>query len=196
MREHLHIAAGVADAPAVTCDRGAEHQTYRRNAAVLIALVKRAQGLTLVLTRRTAHLKDHANQISFPGGRMEPEDANAAATALREAHEEIGLDRERVDVLGGLRSYNTVTGFLIHPIVGWIEEPQAHYHIDPDEVAAAFEIPINHIIDPANHRQDSYRRQGEERRYFVIPYREHYIWGATAGMLVGFTRLLRTDFSS
>ena len=158
-------------------------------AAVLIALVARVDGPSLLLTRRTAHLSAHAGQISFPGGRMEPEDANAAAAALREANEEIGLDPSAVEVLGGLRSYDTVTGFRIHPIVGWIEPPVS-FDTDPFEVEELFEVPFTFIVDPHNRRRDSFVLGGVRRHYWAIPYRHYYIWGATAGMLVNFSRIL------
>lgn len=189
LREHLHIAAGHAP-PAPPGDQGYARQGGRKQpAAVLVGIVERADGLQIILTQRAAHLKSHAGQISFPGGRMETTDANAAAAALREANEEIGLDASCVDVLGGLRSYDTITGFRVHPVVGWITDP-GDYVLDPSEVDEAFEVPLSFLIDPANHRRDSYMRGNERRHYFVIPYRQRYIWGATAGMLVGFSRLL------
>lgn len=200
LREHLHLAAGHATHYGPSGDQGHDDrhserpQPAKTPAAVLIALVERAQGLQLILTQRAAHLKAHAGQISFPGGRMEDNDANAAAAALREAQEEIGLAPEKVEVLGGLRNYDTVTGFRVYPIVGWIAEPTS-YVIDPSEVDEVFEVPLDFIIDNANHRQE-YRMRGNEKRYFfAIPFEQRYIWGATAGMLVGFARLLHTDFS-
>jgi 8-oxo-dGTP pyrophosphatase MutT (NUDIX family) len=158
-------------------------------AAVLLGLVARPEGPSVILTRRTAHLRDHAGQISLPGGRIEPGDDGPAAAALREASEEIGLPPEEVELLGGLRHYDTVTGFRIHPVVGWIEPP-VELAPDPFEVAEAFELPLAFVLDPANHRRDSYERDGERRRFYVLPYRDRYIWGATAGILVNFARLL------
>jgi 8-oxo-dGTP pyrophosphatase MutT (NUDIX family) len=158
-------------------------------AAVLLGLVRRPGGAHIILTQRTAHLRDHAGQISLPGGRMEPGDDGPAAAALREALEEIGLDPAKVDLLGGLRPYDTITGFRIHPIVGWIEPP-VELTLDPFEVAEVFEVPLSFALDPRNHRRDSYERNGERRHFYVLPYQERYIWGATAGILVNFARLL------
>lgn len=164
-------------------------------ASVLIGIIERADGLHLVLTKRTAHLSAHAGQISFPGGRAEVEDATPADTALREAHEEIGLPPASVDVLGSLSFYVTVTGFQVSPIVGWIKQP-VHYVIDPNEVDEVFEVPLSFVIDQSNHRREFRMRNNEKRYFFAIPYGERYIWGATAGMLVGFARLLHTDFDA
>jgi 8-oxo-dGTP pyrophosphatase MutT (NUDIX family) len=161
----------------------------RTAAAVLLGLVARPDGPHVVLTQRTAHLKDHAGQISLPGGRIEAEDEGPAAAALREAFEEIGLDPAQVEVLGGLRHYDTITGFRIHPIVGWIEPPVT-LAPDPFEVAEVFEVPLGFMLEPANHRRDSYVRNGERRHFYVLPYENRYIWGATAGILVNFARLL------
>ncbi len=158
-------------------------------AAVLIGLVDREGGPTVLLTKRTDHLKDHAGQICFPGGRIEPEDASVEAAALREAEEEIGLDPAKVDVIRRLAPYDTTTGFRIHPVVGWIEPP---FEVTPDdfEVAEVFELPLAFILDPANHQRQSYRRGEERRTYYVLPYEGRFIWGATAGMLVNFSKLL------
>jgi len=161
-----------------------------RDAAVLVPLVHRAQGLTLLLTQRSADLPDHPGQIAFPGGRVEPGDANRAATALREATEETGLPADRVSVLGELASYETVTGYRVTPVVGWVEPP---FVITPDpvEVADVFEVPLAFILDPA-HQQRHFRMQGALRRdFWAIPYQDRYIWGATAAMLVIFDRTLR-----
>jgi 8-oxo-dGTP pyrophosphatase MutT (NUDIX family) len=161
----------------------------RTPAAVLIGLVARPQGPQVILTQRTAHLKDHAGQISLPGGRMEAEDEGPAAAALREASEEIGLAPDKVELLGGLRHYDTITGFRIHPVVGWIDPPVA-LAPDPFEVAEVFEVPLRFALDPTNHRRDSYVRNGQQRHFYVVPYQDRYIWGATAGILVNFSRLL------
>lgn len=160
-------------------------------AAVLVGLVAHRHGPGLLLTQRTEHLRDHAGQISLPGGRMEEHEATPEATALREAHEEIGLAPERVELLGRLRPYRTITGFLIHPVVGWIRPP-VELVADPFEVAEVFELPLAFALDPANHRRDSYEREGRRRHFFVLPYEDRYIWGATAGILVNFARMLRS----
>ncbi len=159
-------------------------------AAVLVPLVNRADGLSVLLTERSADLPDHAGQISFPGGRLEPGDVDASAAALRETEEEIGLARERVTVLGKLSDYETVTGYRVTPIVGWIEPP-FDLKRDPLEVADVFEVPLSFLLDPIN-QQRHFRMMGEIRRdYFAIPFRERYIWGATAAMLMIFDRTLR-----
>jgi 8-oxo-dGTP pyrophosphatase MutT (NUDIX family) len=159
-------------------------------AAVLVGLVDRAAGPALLLTQRTDHLRDHAGQICFPGGRIEPDDENAAAAALREAEEEIGLDPARVSILGKLPPYQTVTGFRINPVVGWISPP-FELRPDPFEVAEAFEVPLHFVLDPENHRRQSYRRGPVTRGYYVLPYQGRFIWGATAGILVNLARVLR-----
>ena len=152
-------------------------------AAVLIGLVARDGGPTILFTQRTADLRAHAGQISFPGGRMEAGDRNPIDTALREAHEEIGLQPAQVEVLGELETYDTVTGFRIHPVVGWIEPP-IDLRPDPREVAEVFEVPLAFALDRANHRRDSYSRDGRNRFFYVVPFESRYIWGATAGILV------------
>jgi 8-oxo-dGTP pyrophosphatase MutT (NUDIX family) len=161
-----------------------------RPAAVLVGLVDREGEPALLLTRRTEHLRDHAGQICFPGGRIEPDDASAAAAALREAEEEIGLDPARVAIIGRLPPYQTVTGFRIHPVVGWISPP-FELRPDPFEVAEAFEVPLRFVLDPENHRRQSYRRGPVTRAYYVLPYQGRFIWGATAGILVNLARVLR-----
>ena len=161
-------------------------------AAVLVPIVNRPEGLTLLLTQRSADLPDHPGQISFPGGRVEPEDPTLAHAALREAAEEVGLDRLRVDVLGQLAPYETVTGYRVTPVVGWVEPP-IMLTPDPVEVADAFEVPLAFLLDPTN-QQRHFRMLGETRRdFWAIPYRDRYIWGATAAMLLIFDRTLRDD---
>lgn len=190
LRLIIRQAAGDVSSHHIAGDESRDRQRTRLTpAAVLIGIVDRPDGLSLILTRRTAHLNAHAGQISLPGGRMEPEDPNAPAAALREAQEEVGLDPEAVDILGGLRTYDTVTGFRVHPVVGWIRPP-VDFSIDPFEVDELFEVPFAYVIDPANQRRDSFLRDGVRRHFWAIPYGPHYIWGATAGMLVNFSRLL------
>ncbi|MCS6879156.1 MAG: CoA pyrophosphatase [Geminicoccaceae bacterium] len=158
-------------------------------AAVLVGLVGHRDGPRILLTRRTEHLRDHAGQISFPGGRIEPTDPDPVAAALREAEEEIGLRRERVEILGALASYRTRTGFLIHPVVGWIDPP-IHLRPDPFEVAEVFELPLAFALDRRNHRRDWYERDGRRREFWVLSFEGRYIWGATAGILVNLAHLL------
>jgi 8-oxo-dGTP pyrophosphatase MutT (NUDIX family) len=161
-------------------------------AAVLVPVVNRPDGLTLLLTQRSAGLPDHPGQISFPGGRMEPEDVTASHAALREATEEVGLAQDRVEVLGALPTYETVTGYRVTPIVGWVEPPFT-LTTDPIEVAEAFEVPLAFVLDPAN-QQRHFRMLGDIRRdFWAIPYRDRYIWGATAAMLLILDRTLRDD---
>ena len=159
-------------------------------AAVLIGLVPRASGASVLLTQRTAHLRDHAGQISFPGGRIEPTDPDAASAALREAAEEIGLAAERVTLLGNLRPYDTGTGFRIHPVVGWVDPPPA-FELDAFEVAELFELPLAFALEPANHRREAGERGGRRRQFYVLPFENRYIWGATAAILVNLALILR-----
>lgn len=152
-------------------------------AAVLVPLIDRPDGLTVMLTQRTDHLVKHAGQISFPGGRLEPGDISPAAAALREAEEEVGLPASQVDIVGRLDDYVTGTGFLIAPVVGLVHVPY-DVKLDPYEVADLFEVPLSFFLDPANHQRHSRMFNGAERHYTAMPYGERYIWGATASMLV------------
>jgi 8-oxo-dGTP pyrophosphatase MutT (NUDIX family) len=158
-------------------------------AAVLVPLVSRDGDINVLLTQRSAHLRDHPNQISFPGGRVEGGDENRIDTALREAAEETGLARERVEVLGLLPEHEMSSGFRISPVVGWIEPP-FDLTLDPFEVAAAFEVPLAHFLDPANHLRRHFYFNGRHRHYLAMPYDGRYIWGATAGMLYSLYRQL------
>ena len=159
-------------------------------AGVLVPLINRPDGVTILLTQRTAHLQKHAGQISFPGGGWEPGDPDRIATALRETEEEIGLDRSLVQVLGQLETYETSTAYGVAPVVGWIEPP-LDLTVDPFEVAEAFEVPLSFVMDTANHKRESAMRDGRERFFYVLPYQARYIWGATAGMLVNLAEALR-----
>lgn len=161
-----------------------------RTAAVLVPLVDRPEGMSVLLTLRNASLPHHAGQISFPGGRIEATDASAAETALRETEEEIGLARANVEIVGRLDDYITGTGFLVAPIVGLIHPPYA-LSPDPSEVEAVFEVPLAFFLDPANHRRESRMFNGIERRFYAMPYGDKYIWGATAAMLMNLYDLLR-----
>lgn len=158
-------------------------------AAVLIPVINRGDQPTVMFTQRTAHLNDHAGQISFPGGRKDPGDVDAAHTALRETEEETGLARDRVQVLGRIPDYTTGTGFIVTPVVGWVESP-AEYVPDPFEVAEVFEVPLAFLLDPRNHRQETALFKGRMRTYYALPWQGRYIWGATAGMLVSFYRVI------
>ena len=160
-----------------------------RPAAVLVPVVRRDAGLTVLLTQRTDHLYDHAGQISFPGGRAEAHDDSAAATALRETFEEIGLPHSLVEVLGQLPQYTTVTGYRVTPVVGLVSPPAA-LKLDAFEVAEAFEVPLAFFLDPANHQRNTLQYQGRTRHYYAMPYERRYIWGATAGMLMNLYALL------
>jgi 8-oxo-dGTP pyrophosphatase MutT (NUDIX family) len=154
-----------------------------RKASVLVPLVDRPGGATVIFTQRTAHLAAHAGQISFPGGGLEEVDRDDVACALRETEEEIGLPRDRVEVLGLLDPYLTRTGFRVAPVVG-VVRPPFELSPDPYEVAEVFEVPLAFFLDPANRRRESRTFQGAERQFYAFPYGERYIWGATAGMLV------------
>jgi 8-oxo-dGTP pyrophosphatase MutT (NUDIX family) len=158
-------------------------------AAVLVPLVMRPAGLAVLLTQRTAHLAAHAGQISFPGGSIEPEDADSIAAALRETEEEVGLPRGYVEVIGRLDTYVTSTGFEVTPVVGLVRAPYPSKP-DPFEVAEVFEVPLDFIIDPVNHERHSREFKGRMRSFYVVPYRHRYIWGATAGMLVNLAEVL------
>lgn len=160
-----------------------------RNAAVLIPLIERDEGLSVLLTRRSEALPSHAGQVSFPGGRVQDEDRDVADTALRETEEEVGLSRSFVSVAGFIEPYETGTGFAIQPVVGFVR-PGFDLRPDPREVAEAFEVPFTFLMDPANHQLHHAVWQGRRRSYYAMPYGRHYIWGATAGMLVALRRRL------
>ncbi len=158
-------------------------------AAVLVPLVHRDDQIHVLLTQRSSHLRAHPNQISFPGGRVEGGDQDRIDTALREAQEEIGLAPAHVAVLGMLPVHEMSSGFRISPVIGWVEAP-FELTLDPFEVASAFEVPLAHFLDSANHLQRHYHFNGRDRHYLAMPYEGHYIWGATAGMLYSLYRHL------
>jgi 8-oxo-dGTP pyrophosphatase MutT (NUDIX family) len=156
----------------------------QRRAAVLCGLREREGRLHVILTHRATHLRRHAGQIAFPGGRIDPGDASPRHAALREAEEEIGLPRREVHVLGALDEYLTSTGYRVTPVVGIVPpafEPRPH----PAEVDLVFEPPLDFLMDPANRQRHHHDRNGYRRYYYAMPWEGHYIWGATAGMLKG-----------
>ncbi len=153
-----------------------------RPAAVLVPVVPRADGLRILLTLRSADLPTHAGQIAFPGGKMEPDDADALDTALRETEEEIGLARALVAPLGYLDSYQTGTGYRILPVVALVR-PELQLVLDPSEVAETFEVPLAFLMNPANHRRHATEWKGVTRHFYAMSWNERCIWGATAGIL-------------
>jgi len=186
----LDVPAGLTD-PAILPRRG-DHDLDPvtqaiaavrpiRPAAVLVPVVDRAEP-TVLFTQRTAHLKDHAGQISFPGGKIEAADASPAATALREAEEEIGLDRRLVEPIGYLDLYMTTLGYRIVPAVARVK-PDFRLTLNREEVDDAFEVPLAFLMAPANHQRHSRDWQGMTRTFYAMPFGERYIWGATAGIL-------------
>lgn len=161
---------------------GYQHIGRLKHASVLIAMVQTEQGINIVLTRRAAHLKHHAGQISFPGGKVEDSDADILTTALREAEEEIGLNRADVEVIGQLKQYHTITGFIITPIIGFI--PQDYPFIaDKNEVAEIFCVPLTHFINEDNHISIEVNRNASKHNIYFMPYLDYNIWGATAAIL-------------
>lgn len=160
-------------------------------AAVLVPLINRDDEMTVLLTQRTDHLSAHAGQVSFPGGRMEAEDQSSVDAALRETEEEIGLDRRHIDVVGHLDICVTGTGYEVSPVVGLVEPP-FNLTPDPNEVAHIFEVPLAFVLDPTNHRREvaHFPKHGR-REFYVLPYLDWHIWGATARMLVNLSDLLK-----
>ena len=164
-------------------------------AAVLVAIVIRADHLSILLTERTTHLLDHAGQVSFPGGRAEAGEISATDTALRETEEEIGLSRSQIEIIGELPTYYTGTGYRIAPVVGLVNTPFT-LALDPFEVAEAFEVPLEFLMDPVNHQTRRLQLPHGERAFYAMPFQNHFIWGATAGMLRNLYRFLWAQLNS
>jgi 8-oxo-dGTP pyrophosphatase MutT (NUDIX family) len=182
LRRLLHGTCPPADSPPPSHGRGVP-------AAVLIGLLGRPEGPSIILTQRTADLVNHPAEISLPGGRLEADDDGPDAAALREAFEEIGLPPEKVEILGCLPPSETISGFWVHPVVGWVD-PQVQLEPDGREVAEVFEVPLSFVVDPTNHHQGSVIHGGEHHHFHVIPYPGRRIWGATAGILVDLARTI------
>lgn len=178
------------DAPEIQSD---SNRPLRR-AAVLCPIIERAKGLSVILTRRTEHLKAHPGQISFPGGKIDPGDASPLNTALREAEEEIGLISSHVEIAGTLDPYPTGTGFLVTPFVGFVDH-RFRPVPEPGEVAEVFDVPLDFLMDQANHARESLTRAGQRRSFYVIMFGDYRIWGATAGMLRILSNRLRPGHS-
>lgn len=157
-----------------------------RPAGVLAPVIRRDDGLHLLLTKRSSALRHHPGQIAFPGGKQDGGDADVTAAALREAHEEIGLPPAQVELLGTLPAHETVTGFIVTPVIGFVAEP---FEILPErgEVDEVFSVPLSHVLSDANYVIQSRRWRGQDRSYFAVPYGPYYIWGATARMLRAWT---------
>src|ERR1700741_2070252 len=182
------LATREAPALPVFGDDGTEGREFAATpAAVLVPVIAHPRELTLLFTQRTAHLKSHAGQVSFPGGPAEPGDASAEFTALREAGEEIGLAAERVEILARLPDYRTRTGFRVTPVVG-VVTPPLELTPDPREVEAVFEVPLAFLLDERNRQRRTRLFQGQQVGYYVFEYQDRVIWGATAGMLVNLYR--------
>lgn len=177
--------------PEITIERLVRPMTGPlRDAAVLLPIVLREDGPTLLFTQRAAHLTAHAGQISFPGGRMESYDVSLIATALRETEEEIGLDRSHIDVIGALPEYHTGTGFNVMPVVA-IVQPPFELRADPSEVAEIFEVPLSFLMNGMHHQRRTAEFVTGNRTFYVMPYERFFIWGATAGMLRNLFHFLR-----
>ncbi|MDN3545957.1 MAG: CoA pyrophosphatase [Roseateles asaccharophilus] len=192
------FAAQPAWQPEIAGDGARFAQREPAAAAVLVPLVMHESGLRLLLTRRTAHLRSHAGQISFPGGRVESEDGGVVETALRETAEEIGLHRTQIEVIGQLPIYTTVTAFEVTPVVALLR-PGFTLTLDAGEVDEAFEVPLDFLMNPAHHQRHTFRWEGGERQFLSMPWhqrdaqgvlREYFIWGATAAMLRNLYRFL------
>lgn len=191
------LRARFASPPIWTPEMTDEHRARNalvlpKPASVLIPIVARDNGLTLLFTQRTAHLTDHAGQVSFPGGRAEQVDSSPIETALRETEEEVGLARRHVDVLGVLPDYFTVTGYRVTPVVSLVQPP-FDLHADPSEVAEIFEVPLAFLMDGRHHQRRTVTLPHGvgHRTFYAMQYDRFFIWGATAGMLRNLFHFLR-----
>lgn len=198
LRDRLVPADGWVSVPATRSDFDLNPEAERperslRAAAVLIPIIAHPDGATVLLTRRADTLASHTGQIAFPGGRLESGET-AVAAALREAKEEVALNPTAVEILGLSEPYETVTGFLVTPVIGWIATAPT-LAADPDEVAEMFEAPWDFLMDAANHRRDSHDHDGTSRLFWAMPWQDRYIWGATAGIIRSLRdRLYEGDF--
>jgi 8-oxo-dGTP pyrophosphatase MutT (NUDIX family) len=185
------LAQAKVPAASVYGDEGADERQAAgvTTAAVLVPVIDHPGAPTVLFTRRTAQLKKHSGQISFPGGRAEPSDPSIEFTALREAHEEIGLPPEKVELIAALPEYFTRTGFRVTPVVGVVQPP---LELVPDarEVDEVFEVPLAFLLDSRNHRRASREIGGRTAHYYEIEHNGRVIWGATAGMIVNLYRML------
>ncbi|WP_068545112.1 CoA pyrophosphatase [Thalassotalea crassostreae] len=159
-----------------------QHVGDLKHASVLIPIVDHGNELSIVLTKRASHLKHHAGQISFPGGKVEKQDIHLIDTALRETEEEIGVNRDEIKIVGQLKPYHTITGFHITPIIGFIPD-NYNFVIDQNEVAEVFYVPFSHFFDEDNHLKVEFSRQGNKHKVYFMPYLNYNIWGATAAIL-------------
>ena len=189
-----NIRRAIAQLTKPTSDFDLNSSNYKssgqtKEAGVLLPIIRQFDGTYLVLTKRAAHLSNHPGQISFPGGKRENKDTNIDATALREAQEEIGLKTEVVEVLGRLPTHETVTGFQITPIIGWIERNWTAV-ADPNEVTEIFQVPLSYITNIKNFQIQDRIWNGRKRNYYTVPYGPYYIWGATACILYNFAMKL------
>lgn len=159
-------------------------------AAVLVPIVERPEGVSMLLTVRASHLPEHSGQVAFPGGKVELADKNPPAAALRETYEEIGIREEYISILGCIDAYQTVTAYRVIPILGFVS-PDFSLTIDTNEVADVFEVPLDFILDQRNHKLETRQFQGYTRHFYAMNYGDYFIWGATAGMIRNLTERMK-----